>query len=104
MSLADKKSRVLDYRQRAQIPSLREKEIVESRATARLKRSAYLEVRHVACEFNEGMLRLRGRVPSYYLKQMAQMAVLGMDGVDELHNQLEVVGPPDGRRTRTQRF
>ncbi len=73
---------------------LREKEIVERLAASRLRRSPYPEVRRVACEFYEGMLRLRGRIPSYYLKQVAQTVVLGMIGVDEVDNQLEVVTPP----------
>ena len=59
--------------------------------------SPYAEVRRVACEFHEGMLSLRGRVSSYYLKQIAQTVVLGMEGVEEIHNQLEVVTPPDRR-------
>ncbi len=38
---------------------------------------------------------LQGRVPSDYLKQAAQAAALGVPGVEELHNDLEVV--PDGQ-------
>jgi len=95
MSLVGEKRRVADSRQRAEISPLRKKEIVEARAAFRMRRSPYLEVRRVVCEFHEGMLCLRGRVPNYYLKQIAQTVVLGMDGVDEIHNQLEVVTPPD---------
>jgi osmotically-inducible protein OsmY len=77
------------------LASLREQDLMEQQAASRLRTSPYPEVRCVACEFREGMLRLRGRVPSYFLKQIAQTVVSGMDGVDEIHNQLEVVVPPD---------
>jgi len=73
-----------------------ENDIMEKQAVSWLRRSPYLEVRRVVCECHEGMLCLRGHVPSYYLKQIAQTVVLEMDGVDEILNQLEVVTPPDG--------
>ncbi len=65
-------------------------------AEARLRSAKYVELRVVSCEFREGVLTLRGHVPSYYLKQMAQSVVEGVPGVLELDNQLEV----DGRRPR----
>jgi osmotically-inducible protein OsmY len=36
---------------------------------------------------------LRGRVPSYYVKQLAQAAALTVDGAPELRNDIEVVRP-----------
>jgi osmotically-inducible protein OsmY len=65
-------------------------------AEARLRSANYVELRAVSCEFRQGVLTLRGKVPSYYLKQMAQSLVDGVPGVVELDNQLEV----DGRRPR----
>lgn len=91
MSLVYKKERVGLARQQAETSVLQEKATVEARAVSRLRRSPYPEVHRVTCEFHEGMLCLHGRVPSYYLKQIAQTAILGMDGVDEIRNQLEVV-------------
>ena len=81
----------------AALPPRREKAIVELRAATRLQRSPYSDVRLVVCEFHEGMLCLRGRVRSYYLKQIAQTLVMELDGVDEIHNQLEVTTPPESR-------
>ncbi|NLF07852.1 MAG: BON domain-containing protein, partial [Pirellulaceae bacterium] len=52
-------------------------------------------IRGVLCEYHEGLLRLRGRVHSYYMKQLAQTAVQDIDGVVEILNQLEVAAPPD---------
>jgi hypothetical protein len=65
-------------------------EVVE-RAEDRLRNSAYRELRNVFCSFREGILTLRGRVSSYYMKQLAQALVAGLGDVRELNNQLEVV-------------
>ena len=58
-----------------------------------LRQSAYFELREVACDFSGGILTLRGRVPSYHLKQLAQAAVAEVPGVVEVHNRVEVVMP-----------
>ncbi|MCA9068871.1 MAG: BON domain-containing protein [Planctomycetaceae bacterium] len=46
---------------------------------------------NLTCEFREGLLLLRGRVSSYYHKQVAQEAVRRLDAVDQIINQIEVV-------------
>lgn len=67
-------------------------------ARSAIQRSPYPQVQRVCCEFENGILRLRGRVASYYLKQVAQhvvgRAVPASVGID---NQLEV-----GQRTTGQ--
>ncbi len=73
-------------------------------AQATLRQSAYVELHDVSCEFSGGILTLRGRLPSYYLKQLAQAAVAEVPGVIEVHNRVEVVAAratPDLGRTRT---
>jgi len=55
--------------------------------------SPYLSLRGVSCDHHEGALVLRGALPSYYLKQMAQEAVVRMPGVLEVHNRIEVFPP-----------
>jgi hypothetical protein len=67
-----------------------EKEVMMQRTIKLLSRSPYAELRRVACEFHEGLLVLRGRVSSFYMKQLAQTAFLEMDGIDEICNQIEV--------------
>ena len=62
-----------------------------------MRRSGYSELRRVACDFQDGVLTLRGRVFSYHLKQLAQALVLELKGVRELDNRLEVVAPPHPR-------
>jgi hypothetical protein len=55
-----------------------------------LRRSPYLILRNVCCEEQEGRLVLRGRVPCYYLKQIAQTTIVGAAGQHEIVNEIEV--------------
>ena len=65
-----------------------------------LRNSPYLALRNVACEYGGGVLTLRGRLPTYYLKQVAQAVVGRIDGVRQIVNDIEVVcaGPREVRR------
>jgi hypothetical protein len=56
-----------------------------------LRSNSYLALKNVSCEYCEGVLTLRGCLPSYYLKQMAQTAVARLDGVLRIDNQIEVI-------------
>jgi len=60
-----------------------------------LRHNPYLALKNVRCEYREGILTLRGCVPSYYLKQMAQTAVAQI-GVQNIVNEIEVISA--GRR------
>jgi osmotically-inducible protein OsmY len=60
-------------------------------AERRLQESGYCCLRRVSCHYHEGVLALRGRVPSFYLKQVAQTVVRQIEGVIEILNQVEVV-------------
>lgn len=56
-----------------------------------LNRNPYHHViRDVSCDCNCGVLVLRGRVSSYYYKQIAQETVFGLDGVARVVNEIEV--------------
>jgi osmotically-inducible protein OsmY len=55
-----------------------------------LRNSAYLALRRVRCEFHDGTATLNGRLPSYYLKQVAQTLVAQMAGVNAVINHIEV--------------
>ena len=72
---------------------------LEARQSAedRLRRSEYLELRNVSCDVQDGVLTLRGRVPSYHLKQLAQSLLGELAGIFRLNNQLEVVSSRDAR-------
>jgi osmotically-inducible protein OsmY len=58
-----------------------------------LRRNPYLALKNVSCDGQEGVLVLRGCLPSYYLKQIAQEAVARLEGVKAIDNQIQVVAP-----------
>ena len=67
---------------------------IQEVAYGRLKRDrSYASVFHdVACSFADGVLTLEGRVPSFYLKQILQTRLLGIEGVEQLDNRVHVQG------------
>lgn len=95
MSLTRERKRLVDSAKQP-VSSPSEKEIVEANVRSKLQRSCYPQVQCVLCEFHESVLTLRGRVSSYYLKQIVQTLVFRLDGVIELNNRVEVVYPPRG--------
>ncbi len=64
---------------------------VEQAARHRLRGSPYFALRELSCDFVNGSLCLRGRLPSFYYKQLAQETVSGMDGVSQIVNDTEVL-------------
>ena len=56
----------------------------------RLSESSYAAMRGVTCECEDGILVLRGIVPSFNMKQLAQEIVRKVEGVDAVVNDLEV--------------
>lgn len=57
---------------------------------ARLEACPYFVLRSVLCEFQHGILTLRGHLPTFFHKQMAQEAVGGLTGVSQVVNRIEV--------------
>lgn len=47
--------------------------------------------REIACEYREGVLTLRGSVPSFYLKQVLQSILKDIPGVERIDNRVDVV-------------
>jgi osmotically-inducible protein OsmY len=70
------------------------KPAVQAEAQSQLRKSGYHELHVVSCDFHEGVLTLRGRVSSFYLKQVAQELIRQLDGAEEVNNRLEVAAPP----------
>ena len=59
-----------------------------------LRSSCYAALKHVSCDYQGGVLVLRGSVPTYYLKQVAQEVVAHQfDKVERLENRIQVVRP-----------
>lgn len=63
---------------------------IVGQARDRLHASPYTAGRDISCDCEQDVLRLRGRVSSYYQKQMAQEAVKSLHGVAEVVNEIEV--------------
>jgi hypothetical protein len=66
---------------------------VEIEAEARLRRSSFPPLWQVTCQVQGHALTLHGRVPSYYLKQVAQTLLVRMEGIKVINNELDVVSP-----------
>lgn len=64
----------------------------------RLRRSGYLALQDVSCVVNGEHASLQGRLPSYYLKQVAQSIVAEVDGIRRVTNLIEVVNRPAAGR------
>lgn len=64
---------------------------VTEAAKDRLRRTPYRALRALSCEYDQGVLFLSGRLPSFYQKQLAQEAVVGLAGVAQVINETEVV-------------
>ncbi len=56
----------------------------------RLFSSGYLSLRDVSCIASDDVAYLDGRLPSYYLKQLAQEIAARVDGVRVVINKIEV--------------
>ena len=63
---------------------------VTALARERLRRSSHPALWTVSCEFDQGVLHLRGRLSSFYHKQLAQEAVAHLSGVTKVVNEVAV--------------
>ncbi len=66
---------------------------VLDRVRSTLSRSCHFtrHWREIACDFEEGILTLRGSVPSFYLKQVLQSILKDVPGVYRIDNRVDVV-------------
>jgi osmotically-inducible protein OsmY len=58
-----------------------------------LRATGYGTLRAIEVSVNARIVHLAGRVPSYYLKQIAQATALAVPGAHQIHNGLDVVPP-----------
>lgn len=63
------------------------------RVEGALRATGYGCLRAVLVSVSARVVLLRGRVPSYYLKQIAQVTALAVPGAHQIHNGLDVVQP-----------
>jgi osmotically-inducible protein OsmY len=60
-------------------------------AKDRIREHSHLSAQRIWCDYSGRRLYLRGQVPSFYLKQLAQTAVSGLEGVSQVVNEIEVL-------------
>ncbi len=70
--------------------------VLAETAERRLRNSTYLALRNVTCLAQGEVVVLRGCLPTYYLKQMAQALVAQIDGVAQVVNEVDVISAPTG--------
>jgi CheY-like chemotaxis protein len=58
-----------------------------------LRSTGYKPLREVEVSVSAGIVYLVGRVPSYHLKQIAQVTIKSLPGIHRIHNGLQVVRP-----------
>ena len=63
---------------------------IAKEATVCLENSLYQPVRRIFCSCDHGILFLRGHLPSFHQKQVAQEAVAKVKGVTQVRNEIEV--------------
>lgn len=63
---------------------------VELEVEKKLHFSHHAGLRHIGYRIDGGTVVLHGRVPSYYLKQLAQVKVTCVPGVERVDNRIEV--------------
>lgn len=61
-------------------------------ALAALRSAGYGPLTHLGCEVTGGVAHISGTVPSYYLKQKAQAALLAVGDIKCVDNMVEVRG------------
>jgi osmotically-inducible protein OsmY len=71
-------------RSRPQDGSIREK------VNRVLQETGYAPLRCIQCDVSDGVVELTGSVPSFYVKQLAQTAVLRLEQIRGIKNRLRV--------------
>jgi osmotically-inducible protein OsmY len=64
--------------------------LIARRAQERLRSSSHVSVQRLTCDVHEGMLTLRGRLPSFHTKQVALNLVAEVEGVEEITDRVDV--------------
>lgn len=95
MTVSSSPTAVLEAPARAAVPTASAGSATLELVQRRLRESSYYYLRTISCAFEEGVLTLRGRVPSYYLKQTVQVLAEKVEGVQQVVNLVDVMYPAD---------
>jgi osmotically-inducible protein OsmY len=71
----------------------REDFFLAERVEHALRATGYGALREIDVTVHARLIILDGRVPSYYLKQVAQETALAVPGARHVHNDLDVIPP-----------
>ena len=63
---------------------------ISAMSQERLQSSGHADLRNVLCDHDAGVTRLRGQLPSFYLKQLAHELVRNIHGIGQIENAIEV--------------
>jgi hypothetical protein len=83
---------MISHIQTSRLPTAQDRIATEIRR--RLCSAGHWALRSIECEYCEGKVVLYGRVPSYYMKQVAQSVLLADPAVETLVNRIEVADEP----------
>ena len=64
---------------------------LETSVRSSLQKTGYHQLRRLDVVVEDGQVRLSGRLPQFYLLQLAQQAVMKTEGVLNLDNGIEIV-------------
>jgi osmotically-inducible protein OsmY len=67
-------------------------------AERQLRDTNYQALTGISCDFHDGVAVLRGAVPTFYLKQVAQSVVGKLDEVKQIDNRIHVADAGDDRK------
>jgi hypothetical protein len=67
-------------------------QLLHAAATELLSNSSYTPLRQLNCRVVGGVVEISGRVSSFYLKQLAQTAILRLHPEGRVRNLVEVTG------------
>jgi osmotically-inducible protein OsmY len=73
------------------LPSSHRDDAIHDSVTRVLKASGYRPLAGLSCRVDRGVVELAGIVPTFYLKQLAQEAVLRLDHVNQVMNRVQVL-------------
>jgi hypothetical protein len=77
-------------------PTIARPRAIGRTADERFRQSGYLALRNIRCVAEGGAVHLHGRLPSHYLKQVAQEIAFGLEGVSRVVNRIEVLRAGSG--------
>lgn len=91
MSTASSKSDEMAERSQLVPAGTPRSERIAQVAKERIRHESHLAMQRIWCAVERNQLLLRGQVPSYYHKQLAQEVVAGLEGVERVVNEIEVI-------------